>query len=74
MSMLPSLRVIFNKEMSDMDVQASLSLISELPGVCGVHFNAASRTASVNGIGGPVAARQIREIDDRITVDARHRF
>lgn len=74
MSMLPSLRVIFNKEMSDLDVQASLALINEIPGVCGVHFNAASRIANVNGIGGPMAARQIREIDERITVDARHRF
>lgn len=74
MSMVPSLRVIFNKEMSDMDVQASIALIRELPGVYSVNFNAASRVASVTGIGGPVAASKIRDIDERIVVDARHRF
>lgn len=72
MSMLPSFRGEFDKNMSDQDCKSAVELIRGVRGVLGVQFNAATKRLSATYTD-PRALDEIRNIEG-LKLDTRHRF
>lgn len=73
MSLLPSLRITFDKALTTQDCTAAADKLREIKGVLSVSFSAAHRQASVTYTGAPTVVADIRAIPGLI-VDTRHRF
>lgn len=73
MSMLPSLRIEFDKALNAQDRRDAVEKVRAIKGVLSVGFNEQRGVASVTYAGGLDVVNQVRAISG-LKVDARHRF
>lgn len=72
MSILPSLRISFEKVMNDAQRRDLMQKIAKITGVMGVSFNQLGTAVRVTYTGNPDVPAQIRAIDANLKVDTKH--